>query len=208
MIIKVLNFSFRILLVSIAVYCIFSCKEQKPHTSASDMAKVNPFDTSHFETQALSAEDRLKLANATGKTLKPISVDALTDKINTSTNRLHLYCFWTLENVNSIQTLKAAHSLSTKFDTTQLKIVFVNMPTRQNIDDVNLFIRENQLTEETLVLEKADVSFFSKKIRKDFGGVTALPVILMVNKAEETLLFYNKSMDEKELSALVQPLVL
>jgi hypothetical protein len=52
------------------------------------------------------------------------------------------------------------------------------------------------------------VSFFSKKIRKDFTGVTALPVILMVNKAEETMMFYNKPMDEKELMAMIQPLVL
>ena len=82
------------------------------------------------------------------------------------------------------------------------------MPGQQKMEDLNLFIREQQLTEETLILEKADVSFFSKKIRKDFTGVTALPVILMVNKAEQTMLFYTKPMEEKELMAMVQPLIL
>jgi hypothetical protein len=189
--------------------CIFglsACKENKSNNTSADLSKVNPFDTTHFETQALTAEDRQKLANASGKTVKPISVDALADKINTSSGKLHIYCFWNLGN-NSLNTMKALNTLTSKYDSTQLKVIFVNMPERQNIDEVNLFIRENQLTEETWVLEKADVSFFQRKIRKDFSGVTTLPVLVMVNKAEETLLFYNKPMDDKELSAVVAPLV-
>ena len=71
--------------------------------------------------------------------------------------------------------------------------IYVNMAAVDKIEDVNLFIRENQLTDETLMLEDADVSFFSKKIRKDMVGITTMPVVLMVNKAEETLLFFNKS---------------
>jgi hypothetical protein len=186
---------------------ISACKENKGTSNSADISKVNPFDTSHFETQALTAEDRQKLANASGKTVKPIGVDALADKINTSSGKLYIYCFWNLGNDNSLTTMKALNTLTGKYDSTQLKVVFVNMPGRQNIDDVNLFVREHQLTEETWVLEKADVSFFQRKIRKDFVGVTALPVLVMVNKAEETLLFYNKPMDDKELAAVVEPLV-
>jgi hypothetical protein len=202
------NFLSRFFYLSLALCAalfFYACKNK---TSAStDLVKVSPFDTTHFETQVLSVEDRAKLAAASGKTVKPIGVDALANRINTSTGKLHVFCFWNLQNAGSLSTLKALNVLSEKYDSSQLKVVFINMPGSQKVDDVNLFIRENQLTEETLILEKADVSFFSKKIRKDFTGVTALPVVLMVNKAEQTLMFYNKTMDEKELMAMVQPLV-
>ena len=191
-------------LCSASLLC-YACKN-KPNASA-DLVKVSPFDTTYFETQILSADDRAKLAAASGKTVKPIDIDALANRINTSTGKLHVYCFWNLQNAGSLSTLKALNVLSEKYDSSQLKVVFVNMPDSQKVEDVNLFIRENQLTEETLILEKADVSFFSKKIRKDFTGVTVLPVVLMVNKAEQTLMFYNKTMDEKELMAMVQPLI-
>jgi hypothetical protein len=202
------NFLNRFLNLSLALCAVSLCFACKNKTNTSpDLVKVSPFDTTHFETQALSEEDRAKLAAASGKTVKPIEIDALADRINNSTGKLHVYCFWNLQSAGSLSTLKALNVLSEKYDSSQLKVVFINMPSSQKVDDVNLYIRENQLTEETLILEKADVSFFSKKIRKDFTGVTALPVVLMVNKAEQTLMFYNKTMDEKELMAMVQPLI-
>ncbi len=183
---------------------LMSCNS-KPTPSVPN--GVSPFDTTHFETQALSAEDRAKLANATGKSVIPIEIDALATKINTATGKLHLFCFWNLESPNSVATLKAVNTLSTKFDSTKLHITFINMPGRQTMEAINLFIRENQLSDETLILEKADVSFFAKRIRKDFTGVTGLPVIILTNKADKTLQFYNRLMDEKELSAIIQPLL-
>ena len=183
---------------------LFSCNS-KPTPSTSNT--VNPFDTTHFETQALTPEDRAKLANAKGKTVQPIEIDALAAKINNATGKLHLFCFWNLESANSVSTLKAVNSLSAKFDSTKLMITFVNMPGRQTMEAINLFIRENQLSDETLILEKADVSFFSKRIKKEFTGVTGLPVLILANKAEETMQFFNRPMDEKELLALIQPLM-
>ena len=183
---------------------LMSCNS-KPTPSVPN--GVSPFDTTHFETQALSTEDRAKLANATGKSVIPIDIDALATKINTATGKLHLFCFWNLENSNSVATLKSVNALSAKFDSTKLHITFVNMPGRQTMEAINLFIRENQLSDETLILEKADVSFFAKRIRKDFTGVTGLPVVILANKADETMQFYNRLMDEKELSATIQPLL-
>ena len=169
---------------------------------------ANPFDTTKFETQALSDADRSLLAAANGKTVKPIEIDALAKQINAATGKLYVYCFWNLKNEASTNTVMSLNELSTKFDSTKLKIVYVNMLGYQKVEDVNVFIREHQLTDETLILEKADISLFSKKIRKDFIGITHLPIILMVNKAEETMMLFNKGMDEKELLALVNPLVI
>ena len=200
--------SFQILALSmlgILTVPLFTACDSKPNLSANHAA--SPFDTTHFETQALTVEDRAKLAAASGKTVQPIEIDALAAKINTATGKLHLFCFWNLTSANSLATIKAVNALSTKFDSTKLQVVFVNMPGRQTMEAVNLFIRENQLSDETLILEKADVSFFAKKIRKDFTPVVGLPVLILANKADETLQFYNRPMDEKELSAIIQPLL-
>ncbi len=188
---------------SILVFCA-ACNS-KPNPSVSHAA--SPFDTTHFETQALTPEDRAKLANAKGKSVKPVEIDALAAQINQATGKLHLFCFWNLESKNSLTTLKAVNSLSATFDSTKLHIIYVNMPGRQTMEAINLFIRENQLSDETLILEKADVSFFSKKIKKEFTGVTGLPVLILANKADETLQFINHPIDEKELLALIQPLL-
>ena len=190
----------------VLVFLIFtnSCDNSGSKTSTHI---ASPFDTTKFETQALTDADRALLANANGKTVKPIAVDALAEQINEATARLYVYCFWNLQNQASIATVKALNVLSTKFDSTKLKIVYVNMPRYEKVEDVNLFIRENQLSDETLILEKADVSFFAKKIRKDFTPVVGLPVLILANKADETLQFYNRPFDEKELSAIVQPLL-
>ncbi len=195
-------------LVPFVVLTILVLTNSCDHFSSTSRVHIaSPFDTTRFETQALTDGDRALLAHANGKTAKPISIDALANQINEATQKLYVFCFWNLRNDASMATVKALNTLSLKFDSTKLKIVYVNMPGYEKVEDVNLFIRENQLTDETLILEKADVSFFSKKIRKDMVGITSLPVVLMVNKAEETMLFYNKNMDEKELLALVHPLI-
>ena len=183
-----------------------ACKPSNGSAAANNHA-ASPFDTTHFETQALSADDRAKLAAANGKSVQPIEIEALVQRINGSTGRLHVYCFWNLKNAASVSTVRAVNELSAKFDTSKLKIVFVAMPGFVKIEDVNLFVREQQLTDETLILERGDVGFFSKKIRKDMTGIVSLPVVLLVNKADETLFFYNKQMDAKELTAIVQPLL-
>ena len=117
-------------------------------------------------SQALNDADRALLASANGKKARPISVDSLAKQINAATGILTVYCFWNLKNDASTNTVKALNDLSAKFDSTKLKIVYVNMPGYQKVEDVNLFIREHQLTDETLILEKADVSFFAKKLEK------------------------------------------
>jgi hypothetical protein len=193
-------------IVMLLLFGLTGCKQNS--TPSVKQASVNPFDTTHFETQSLTTEDRAKLASATGKKAMPVSIDALSDKILQSTDKLHIYCFWNLHNAGSTETLKALKKVSDNHDSLKLKVIFVNMPLNNTADDVNLFIREQQLTDDTYILEKADISFFSKKIKRDVEPVTALPVLIMVNKSDDLLQFYNKPMDENELTALVNPLTL
>ena len=183
-----------------------ACKDKQSSTELS-AASVNPFDTAQLESQALTDEDRLKLAAASGKTVALVTPDKLAQRILQSTDKLYVYCFWNMQNDASISTVKALQQVSNSYDSTQLKIIFINMMDAQKVEAVNLFIRENQISDETLFLEKTDFSYFSNQIKKSLVDISALPVVLMVNKAEQTFQFYNKPMDVAEWMALMQPLL-
>ncbi len=180
-----------------------SCK--KPSSPSNTVQSVNPFDTTQIESQVLSEADRLKLASASGKSNTVISEDALANRILQSTDKLYVYCFWNMENDMSLSTMKALQHVSNNFDTTELKIVFINFKEIKSKEEVTLLIRENQISDETLLLENSDWSFFKNKLKKELEDVKDLPIILMVNKSEEIFQLYNKPMDEKELTALLQP---
>jgi hypothetical protein len=192
---------FTLMLSSFAV--IVSCKNSP--SSSNTVHSVNPFDTTQMESQVLSEADRLKLASASGKSNTVISEDALANRILQSTDKLYVYCFWNMENDMSLSTMKALQHVSNNFDTTELKIVFINFKEIKSKDEVTLLIRENQISDETLLLENSDWSFFKNKLKKELEDVKDLPIILLVNKSEEIFQLYNKPMDEKELTALLQP---
>ena len=179
----------------IALGCFLMGSCEKKASSTNSTQTVNPFDTTQLESQVLSEADRLKLASASGKTILPINEEALAQRILHSTNRLYVYCFWNMQNDASVSTVKTLQQVSNSYDSTQLKIVFINMMDVQKVEAVNLFIREHQLSDEALFLENANFSYFSHQIKKSLVDITALPVVLMVNKAEETFQFYNKPMD-------------
>ena len=185
---------------------VFTACDKKNKTENAHLS-VNPFDTTQLESQTLSAEDRTKLASASGKSVALINQDALAKRILESTDKLHVYCFWETQNESSVATMKAIQEVSNSYDSTQLKVVFIHLSSGQNPAAVNLFIRENQISDETVLLENADLSFFNQKIKKELPKMTELPVVFMVNKAEETFQWYNKSLETKEFLALLQPLL-
>jgi hypothetical protein len=175
-------------------------KQNKPTHAA------NPFDTTRFNTQALSAEDKTILAKASGKTAQPVTTQQVVERFENAKDRLHIFCFWNLLNENSMKTAQALSETVADFDTNRVKTIYINMPGLQKMEDINLFIREHQLTGETLILEKGDVSFLKKYVKSD-APITSLPVLLLVNKSNEVLFQYQQAFDAKELKALVEPLV-
>ena len=190
------------LIMSVMVFQT-ACKNNK---SESNVA--NPFSSFNYEAQKLSDADKIKLANAAGKTLVPVSSNTLAAQIKKSTDKLHLYCFWKLNNAPSVETVKVLKKISEKYTAEKLKIIFVTMPgSNISVADYNLFIREQQITDNTLVLENGDISFFSIKLKKYFSGITGFPVILLVNNSDNILQLYNKPFDENEFTALIEPLM-
>ncbi len=185
---------------------LLACEGKQSSTELS-AASVNPFDTTKLETQALTDEDRLKLAAASGKTVTLVTPEKLAQRILQSTDKLCVYCFWNMQNDASVSTVKSLQQVSNSYDSTQLKVVFINMMDVQKMEAVNLFIREHQISDEALFLEKVDFTYFSTQINKRLKDINVLPVVLMVNKAEETFQFYNKPMDMAEWMALMQPLL-
>ncbi len=187
------------------VFVYSACEKNKKNENSHQ--SVNPFDTTKLESQILSAEDIAKLATASGKSVALVHPDDLAQRILQSTDKLHVYCFWTTQNKSSVNTVKAIQEVSSGFDSTQLKVVFIHLSDNPNPEALNLFIRENQISDETVQLEKVDWHFFIHKLKKELPEMTELPVIFMVNQTEETFQWYNKSFEQKEFTALLQPLL-
>jgi hypothetical protein len=176
----------------------------KTDNKPKNLDSPNPFDTSQVNSQSLTEADRAVLAHASGKIVKEISTDSLAQLIKSSSGQLHLYCFWNLLSEGSITTVKAVKEVSDKTGN-KLKVVYVNMPnTRQAIGDVNLFIREQQLVGETYILDKAETSFLSKKIKTELKGITTFPFILLAQSSENIFVLYNRPFEAGELSAILQ----
>jgi hypothetical protein len=169
---------------------------------------ANPFDTTQTTAQTLTDDDRAKLSQAQGKKATTVNNDVLAEKIANATGRLHVFCFWNLDNSESMKAVKAVNDLATQTDTTHLKITLIHVSPDSLMDKLNLFIRENQITEETFMLEKIDKNVMAAKVKKDFLTAEQLPIIVVVNKEEGVFYFYNKGFDEQELKAVVQPFLL
>lgn len=190
------------------VFCcmlIFSSCNNKPNNSEHQAA--NPFDTTQTTAQSLSEDDRAKLSQAQGKKATTLNNETLADKIANSKGRLNIYCFWNMDSLESVKTVKAVNNLAAQFDSAGLKITLVHVSATASLDNLNLFIRENQLTEDTYVLDKIDMNVMATKVKKDFLTATQLPIIVMVNKEEGLTFFYNKGFDEQELKAVIQPFI-
>lgn len=163
---------------------------------------VNPFDTTQLQSQLLTDEDRSKLAMASGKRAKIVNASELATRIQQSTDKLHVYCFWDSQNEQSVSTLKAIQLATQNQDSNEVQVIFVNLSQNNNEESVNLFIRENQLSDETLLLEKTDFSFFNTAFKKN---ISTLPVVILVNKAADIFSMYNKPIEQAEFQALMQP---
>jgi hypothetical protein len=194
---------------SILVICftslVSSCNN-KPNNSEHQMA--SPFDTTQTTAQTLTDDDRAKLSQAQGKKANMIKNETLADKIANATGRLNVFCFWSINNAESVKAIKAVNNLAAQFDSTNLKISLIHVSANVSLDSLNLFIRENQITEEVYVLDKIDKNLMANKVKKDFLTADQLPIVVIVNKEEGLMIFYNKIFDEQELKAIVQPFIL
>jgi hypothetical protein len=195
-------------LTTMLMFCytllISSCNN-KPNNAEHQAA--NPFDTTQTTAQTLSEDDRAKLLQAQGKKASTVNNETLVDKIANSKGRLTIFCFWNMDNAESVKTVKAVNNLAAQFDSTSLKITLVHVSLNVSLDNLNLFIRENQLTEEAFVLDKIDKNLMASKVKKDFLTADQLPIIVIVNKEEGLTFFYNKGFDEQELKAVIQPFI-
>jgi hypothetical protein len=193
-----------LMLVFCCIVLILSCNN-KPNNTEHQAA--NPFDTTQTTAQTLSDDDRAKLSQAQGKKATTVNNENLADKIANSKGQLNIFCFWNIDSVESVKTMKAVNNLASQFDSSSLKITLVHVSTNTSLDNLNLFIRENQLTEEAFALDKIDKNLMAAKVKKDFLTADQLPIIVIVNKEEGLTFFYNKGFDEQELKAVVQPFI-
>lgn len=184
-----------------------ACKnnDSAQKTPQNPTASVNPFDTTQVETGGLSAEDRALLAASSGKSAKPTEGGVLAARIAAADKRLHVFCFFKLSDAKSAATAKSLQTIAAELDTNKMKAIFVAIADGKSMQDINLFLRENNFSDEALYLENAQLDFLSK-IKGGFTN-TAVPILIFANKTDDTMLMYNEAMDETQLATIIRPLL-
>ncbi|MFM2269581.1 MAG: hypothetical protein RL757_3022 [Bacteroidota bacterium] len=176
-----------------------ACGNDKMSRTEADQA-ANPFSTAQSHSESLSELDKAKLAAAIGKTSILVSENELLQKINTAADRLHIFCFWSLKNRQNAESLAA---VAQNWDSTQIKICYINIGDA-NLNEVHLAIREASLADDNYRLESADLHFLTR-VKKEIAP--NLPLILLVNKSESLLTYYQQSFDAKEMNTVIAPLI-
>jgi len=188
------------LLILLLIFTIVqSCSvttQEKPDLSAIPHAKALP-------TTELSDEDKAKLQKASGKIISTINTVDLQNMLLASSDQLYIYIFWDskcqvcLDNIGNLQTL------STSFGQDKMKVITINIG--DTLKNANLAVRSENIAFETYQLRILDQKW-SKLIDDSWDG--SVPAIIMVNKSEDVFLKYYKSMDENELEAIIQTLII
>ncbi len=176
-----------------------ACTNDKMSRTEADQA-ANPFSTAQSNSQSLSELDKAKLAAAIGKTSVLVTENELLQKINNATDRLHIFCFWSLKNRQNAESLAA---VAQNWDSTQIKICYINTGDA-NLNEVHLAIREASLADDNYRLESPDLHFLTR-VKKEIAP--NLPLVLLVNKSESLLTYYQQSFDAKEMNTVIAPLI-
>ena len=189
-------------LLLVLTVCFFilllSCgaKNNQPDLSAIPHAEALP-DTE------LSSEDKAKLIKASGKTIDQISIKGFQNMLEASEGQLYLYALWNskcapcFENINNLK----AHFANNPTD--DIKVITINIGDEPNT--ANLSLRSENIVFESYHLSNPPEGW-TKLIDEEWDG--NLPSLFMVNKSDDLFLSYYKVMDENELEAILQTLVL
>ncbi len=199
--------SFLIGLVFLSI-CFSFCKNKKPKDKAT---KVDPFESAmpHTETNLnseLSLEDKKKLANAKGKTAIPLSKIEMDSMVGLSDEMLHIYSFFKMDSIESVTAYQTILATQKEMGDSMFNVILFSLDPVENSNQLNTFIRENDVTSDVFYSSDTLNSEWFRKIHPNWSG--EVPSIFMVNQTDGTHLFYQKSFSKEELSTLIQPFIL
>ncbi|MFK7772167.1 MAG: hypothetical protein AB8F94_08505 [Saprospiraceae bacterium] len=188
--------------------CFSFCKNNNQKDNAT---KVNPFESAmpHTETDLsseLSQEDKKKLANAKGKSAIPVSENEMDSMIQYSNQILHIYSFFNIDSIESVKANQTVLSTQKEMGDSLFQVVLFSMNRPNDLNKINSFIRENDVTSEVYYSSDTLNATWFRKIHPNWSG--EVPAIFLVNQTDGTHLFYQKTFSKEELSTLIQPFIL
>ena len=173
--------------------------------------KVDPFESAMPHTitdlnSELSQADKKKLANAKGKSAIPISKNEMDSMIQYSDQILHIYSFFSVDSLESLEANQVILATQEEMGDSLFNVIFFSLDHPNNLNKINSFIRENDVTSEVFYSSDILNSNWFRKIHPNWSG--EVPAILMVNQSDRTHLFYQNTFSKEELSTLIEPFTL
>ena len=174
--------------------------------------KVDPFESalphgvSPENPLKLSNDDLNKLANAKGKTVEIITSKDLFEKINTSADALHLYYFWSVNDLVSKNMIFNLAKIQKEFDRGKLKIHLVNFDDQISDQELNKSVRLFPHFDAYFKVPPDQKTDMLRLIYNNWDG--SVPGLLVVNKTNATKSFFSNEFNADELYAILQPLAL
>ena len=195
------EFSFRTIQLAILFgfsVLVLACSggNSQPDLSAVPHAEALP-------SSELSASDKQKLLNASGKSIEIINMTDMQNMLSASTNKLYIYAFWHTACKSCLRNLNNLKEINNKFGSDKIKVIAVNVGDKP--ETANLFIRSENIAFDTYKLKIKSDNWYTM-LDENWDG--AVPAVFMVKKSEEIFLKYYKSMGVSELDAIIQTLII
>ena len=186
---------------------ILACGESAPQESPVDpMNAALPHGESMEKTE-LSPEDKNKLLEAKGRTVVPISFEALRSKMEIEEPRLQIFNFWSLSCKECLQLNQLLTKFSSEMGSDKINLVLINTNASDSKDKINIYLREQNIISEAYHLEGINNNDQWKKalVPKWEGD---LPATVFLNSKEEINILYQNPLTYEELEAVIAPLIL
>ncbi len=203
----------RFILSILSLFLCFSSCENDKTPETVDYDNIDPIDAARpngvvLPSQELSAEDKIKLAMAKGRTASHISIDSLVSKINDSSEKLFIYHFWKMKTPHCLEMNKRLSNLSHEISTKKLYIELINLDDTTQSNQLNTYIREENITLNTFQVDTQaeNFSLIEKAFNLRWNG--EVPALFLINHSNGTNLHYQKAFEYDELYAIIQSLTI
>ncbi len=200
----IINFS-AILLIG---FLFLGCKDnnEPKKTIVNPFESALPHGASPENPLKLSKDDLKKMAEAKGKTVEVLTSKDLFEKINNSVDALHLFYFWSINDLVSKNMILNLSKVQKEFDAEKLKIHLVNFDDQISEKELNKSVRLYPHFDAYYKIPTEQKTDMLRLIYNNWDG--KVPGLLVVNKTNATKSFFSKELKSDELYAILQPLAL
>lgn len=179
------------------------------HNAENEHAGALPHTVdNHKNTDStpLSDIDRELIASAKGRSVEPLSYNDLTNRLELSGGKLHIFNFWRIDCIPCRQNNGHLEKIQAELGEDKIKIIHINMDENARRKDVNIFVRQEGFIGEIYQLEKAESG--AEKNTESIDWNTELPALYMVDNAQGIKFYYQQSFDFEELKAVISAIAM